>query len=286
MGVRNIVGVELMPIFSQWMQKLQDLVVVYRPQIQAFAKRFAEGLPARIGKLIEAAQELWEDLKPILEFFKGVVEYLGPTKTAFVILATAFTFTVVPAIYSLATAIGALSFAFVTSPIGLATLAVAALGIAIYGLESKYANLKKAMQGPVSISTVKESKTKALGNLQNLYVKSLTEKGKIEDSPELREAEKKVKSFGIDLPENDVAQRVKMVNDLYNENASIPSGAKLIPPSASQVRTTNNNTSQTSKVALSVDFSNIPRGAKIEKKTSGAPVELNLDLGYASMVTD
>ena len=218
-GIRNVVGIQLMPIFTTWMKKLSDLIVVYRPQIQAFAKKFAEGMPERIGKLIDAGKKLWERLQPILDVLKGVVHILGPANTALLLLAGTVLVTVVPSIYGLVTAVGALGAVLLTTPIGWIALAIAGLGAAVFATYMHYRNLKSLVQGPVKISTVEEAKKESVKDLRDKYFRSLRSSGTVEATPEIAEAEEKVKSYGVGLPE-DTESKVKFINDLYNQDES------------------------------------------------------------------
>jgi hypothetical protein len=298
-GLRNVIGIELMPIFTQWMKKISDLIIVYKPQITAFAKKFAEGLPERVGKLIDSMKDLWEGLKPILKFFGDIFKLLGPTKSAMLLLGGAIAITLVPAVYSLVTAVGALGAVLLTTPIGWITLGIAALGAGVLALYLHYQDLKNAIQGPVKITTVEEAKKSSLKDLRDQYFRSLRATGTIAPTPEVTAAEEKVKSYGIELPD-DMEQRVRMINDLYNQASravgtegkrpktpgrlapvpgaapGTPAGNYLFPDEAA------NMPDQKSKIDLNISFDNMPRGAKVTREFSGSPVNYNLDLGYAT----
>ncbi len=86
---------------------------------------------------------------------------------------------------------------------------------------------------------------------------------------ETEAAEARVKGVGIELSEDSDEARLRQVNDLYTK------GSKAV----------NIPAFQKSKVDLHVSFENMPKGTRVSKETSGTPVVMGLDLGYASAGT-
>ncbi|MDT8428486.1 MAG: hypothetical protein RQ757_06940 [Pseudomonadales bacterium] len=81
-GVRAIIGAELMPIFGQWLTQLTTLVTERGPQIQAWAREFAAGLPGRIEALKGQFADLVDRLRPVIDFGQRLVEKFGGATVA------------------------------------------------------------------------------------------------------------------------------------------------------------------------------------------------------------
>jgi hypothetical protein len=171
-GVVNKIGVELMPMF----QSLMDWVSAHMPEIEAVIKTSVDVVSVAIdilgvviGTVIDAVKDLtkyfeenWAVIEPILIGLGAGAAVFGLYSLAInaAAIATGIWTTVTTIATAAATAFGAV-MAFVTSPIGIVVLAIAAVvavGVLLYknwDTVTKYAKIawggiKNAIRGPVN----------------------------------------------------------------------------------------------------------------------------------------
>ncbi|TGG92534.1 hypothetical protein E4656_13780 [Natronospirillum operosum] len=76
-GVRNIVGSALLPVFTELMGQLTELVIEHQPAIQAWAEGFAADLPGHIEMLKGEVLSLVDTLTPLVMKGMELVEQFG-----------------------------------------------------------------------------------------------------------------------------------------------------------------------------------------------------------------
>jgi hypothetical protein len=130
-GVRNVIGLALMPAFAELAVRLRDFLVGHRAEIAAWAKRFAQDLPAAIDKLVKWMGELYEATLPVVKAFAWLVDKLGPVPVLLAGIAGVITVTVLPAMLSLVASLYTLSAALVGTPAGWVVLALSLVAIAL-----------------------------------------------------------------------------------------------------------------------------------------------------------
>jgi hypothetical protein len=272
-GLRNVIGTELMPIFTQWMGKLQELIIQYKPQIQEFARSFAEGLPERISGLVVSVKNLWNGFQPIISVFKSIVDFIGPVNTAMLAVGGIIAVTVIPAVASLISAIGMLSIAFAVTPFGWVIVALSGIVIATM-LVIKYFKQIKEFFGGIGKSISKSASRGFGSSFGNSTQPS-------ETSPDT----------GSETPANPMSKYIADMNASAKGNMA---GFNITAPE-NAISTTNTNqsaspwtkapapSSTASKSEVVVRFENAPKGMTVKETRSDVPVKL--DLGYASAGT-
>lgn len=86
-GIRNIIGVELLPVITDTFGKFSDYLRENQGEIRAFFKDLAASLPAAMTSIKQGAQTLIEALSPLISFLKGVHESIGLVNVALIALA-------------------------------------------------------------------------------------------------------------------------------------------------------------------------------------------------------
>ena len=134
-GVRNTIGAAVIPAFTGLIAKLTEIVVKYRPQIEAFAAEFAAKLPARIDQLIGFLGDLNDGIQPVISSIGWLVDTFGGANVALGALGTMIAAILLPPLISLTSAVYGLGAALLTTPVGWfigAIAAIAGLAYIIY----------------------------------------------------------------------------------------------------------------------------------------------------------
>jgi hypothetical protein len=143
-GLRNTVGAALIPAFGEWIAKLSELLVTYRPQIEDWAKRFAEGLPGRLQEARDWFDRMIERLSPMITLGRQLAKSLGWVTLGVGGLSLVVFLAFLPAIIASTKAIFGLGAALLTTPVGWILLGIAAIVAAIVHWEEVLAWLGKA----------------------------------------------------------------------------------------------------------------------------------------------
>lgn len=211
-GLRNAIGNKFLPIFTDLVKKLTVFLVQHRPEIEAFFKRMAEELPAKLQFLRQAFLDVWGVIRPFVQVFGQIVKAFGVGPILIGALALIISVNLVTAIGTLTGALMTLNAAFLLSPIGWITLAIAALGVAVFATYVHYKNLRDITSKPITVATQSE----ALTNLSSLYSEEGQKKNPTFTSPAILKAEEEVKNQGIELPQ-DLKEKI---NYVFNETAT------------------------------------------------------------------
>lgn len=131
-GVRNTVGAALLPALSKMIDRFKELFIQYRPQIEAFAKSFAEDLPGNLEKVKDFFGDIYQRAKPVISAFGKLTDTFG---TANVVMAALGLYIGGGLLVSLASLVGAittLGTALLTTPVGWFLAAIVAIGAAAF----------------------------------------------------------------------------------------------------------------------------------------------------------
>lgn len=131
-GMRNTVVAALIPVLSKLMDQFKDLFIQYRPQIEAFAKSFAEDLPGNLEKVKGFFGDIYQRVKPVISAFGKLTDTFG---TANVVMAALGLYIGGGLLVSLASLVGAittLGTALLTTPVGWFLAAIVAIGAAAF----------------------------------------------------------------------------------------------------------------------------------------------------------
>lgn len=131
-GVGNIIGSALTPQLNKLGTKLIETIIKYRPEIEAFAKSFADNLPDNIEKVKNFLVDLKEELEPIAEKIKMLSERFGGAKVALAAVAAIIFGPLIGALATLSVALVKVGIALLTTPVGWFLVAIAAIAGAAY----------------------------------------------------------------------------------------------------------------------------------------------------------
>lgn len=156
-GIRNVVGTAVIPTLTKLADKITELVVQHRPQIEAFASAFVEKLPGWLEQAARLTGDLADGLAPVGQAIGWLADTFGGANVVLAGLATTVAAIVVPALVSLGTAIYSLGAALLGTPVGwfiIAVSAIAGLAYVIYKnwdrigafFSEKWASVKAAFQ--------------------------------------------------------------------------------------------------------------------------------------------
>lgn len=131
-GVGNTIGSALVPQLNKLGTQLIETIVKYRPQIEAFAKSFADNLPANIEKVKNFLVDLKDELEPIAEKIKMLSERFGGAKVVLAAVAAIIFGPLIGALATLSVALVKVGIALLTTPVGWFLVAIAAIAGAAY----------------------------------------------------------------------------------------------------------------------------------------------------------
>lgn len=140
-GIRNVVGAAVTPALTKLTDKLTDLVIKYRPQIEAFANTFAANLPGYLEQAATMAGELADGLRPVGNAIAWLVDNFGGANVILGTIGTMIAAVVVPALVSLGSAIYALGAALLATPIGWFITGIAAIAGLAYVIYKNWDNI-------------------------------------------------------------------------------------------------------------------------------------------------
>ena len=131
-GVRNTIGAAVVPALTELIGKFIEIVVKYRPQIEAFATNFAAELPGRIEKLIGFFGDLYDGIQPVIDAMGWLSDTFGGANVALATVGTVLAATLLPGLISVTTAVYGLGAALLTTPVGWVLGAIAAVAAGAY----------------------------------------------------------------------------------------------------------------------------------------------------------
>lgn len=137
--LRDVVGAELMPVFSSMFGDLLVVIKENKTEIVAWAQEFATKLPGYIKQFTAAVSGLVSVLLVVGSVFSSIVDFLGPSGVKFLTLGVIIA-KLAPAVWAVTSAVWGLGAALLATPLGWI-----ALGIA--GIVAAVMNWDKVMEG-------------------------------------------------------------------------------------------------------------------------------------------
>lgn len=260
-GLRNTVGAELAPVFTELFSELKGFLVENMPAIKDFAREFAKELPGHIKALANFFKDLWAAIRPVVSVVQAITSVFGTANTIFAVVVGFIAGKFIFAIYSLIMAFKALGLTIALTPVGWFLLAVMGIAAAAYLIIKHWDPIKKFFSdlwdgALISFMRFSDDVKAGVAKMKGWLPKFM------------RSEEAKGSAFGVptDLSQS-TAQGFQMGPAL---------GAAKVVDAA----TKNENIRQ--EAAVRVSFDNLPTGTRV--KTEKAELPLDLNMGY-SMVT-
>lgn len=282
-GVGNTIGTALAPTLSQLGTALTDSIVKYRPEIEKFAKSFADNLPDYIEKARQAVVDFRDGLEPVSKALGWVSDNLGLGNAALGLFAVTIAAIVIPPVVALTGALFTLGAAMLATPIGwfiIAGAALAAIAYTIYKnwdsfasfFTERFEKVRKAFKSGIIDGIVEMWKQ---FNPAGLIIDSINSVIKFITGIDIAALVKgKVSGlFKSTEPQPDPVRPIGVLTREANpdpEYSAVPEGGRI----ASGL--------QAAKAAITVDFKNLPQGTQVDSQTSsGANIKTNQ--GYSMM---
>ncbi|XFB06431.1 hypothetical protein AAGT13_21025 [Azotobacter salinestris] len=131
-GVKNTIAAAVLPELAKLGQQFSKILVQYRPQIEAFAKDFADKLPQRLDQLVGLFRDLYAGIQPVIQAAGWLVDTFGGANVILGVLGAMIGGWLLTSIYALGTAIYGLGTAILATPIGWIVAGLAAVAAAGY----------------------------------------------------------------------------------------------------------------------------------------------------------
>jgi hypothetical protein len=122
------------PALNNALKEISNWLTSHKDQITNWAKDFGEKLPARLKKLKEGFDALWDKLKPVRDFLGWVASDSDRLTNAFIVLGVVMAGPLLAAMVSLTTALGGLSIAILSCPLTWFAAAIGLTAAAFYGM--------------------------------------------------------------------------------------------------------------------------------------------------------
>ncbi|GAB3459420.1 phage tail tape measure protein [Azotobacter salinestris] len=131
-GVKNTIAAAVLPELAKLGQQFSKILVQYRPQLEAFAKDFADKLPQRLDQLVGLFRDLYAGIQPVIQAAGWLVDTFGGANVILGVLGAMIGGWLLTSIYALGTAIYGLGTAILATPIGWIVAGLAAVAAAGY----------------------------------------------------------------------------------------------------------------------------------------------------------
>ena len=280
-GLRDVIAGEALPFMQRFIDRLQVLVVQYRPQIKAFAAEFMAKLPSRLTAARAALSAFWERLKPLRDALKGLIDRYGETDVALGLLgAGVLTFIGGPAVALVVSLLAVTGHVFKLAG-SLKRPLVLAFGLAKKGALSLWTVFKNAtpLGRALTLVGLLAAAAKAMGvtwgDVKDAVVSAFSG---------MWDAARAFFSW-IATPFKWLAKQVSSIAGAVDRSGSglaVPGGAAR-PTFAGRAQNTlaaAGPTDGQQRAKVVVEFANVPRGVEV-RPDPGATADLDLDLGYA-----
>jgi hypothetical protein len=274
LSLRNTVGTKLIPVFTEMSAKLTKYLVAHRPQIEAFARAFAEKLPGALVAIRDGLVDVWGRLKPFAEYLAGIVDTIGPANAILGGLAAVIGVQLVTAIGSFIAAITSLNALLVATPAGWLIMAGAgflgAVGASGFALHKYFkdldqrARMNSTLGFNPTVTETGQADTAKMGRLLELYRKqaAFPDTFTQEDESEQVSLESALHALGLS---GDFGSRFVALNDMYNQR--VGAGSVSTPGAGQPVK-------QESKVV--VEFKNAPENLNIGDIKGPVPIDVRM----------
>ena len=108
LGVRNVVGGELLPVFTDIIKEITEFAVGNQDKIRAFSKNFAVKIPNALRKTRDVLGELSQMAKPVIDIVTRITDRFGVANTIGAVLAVTIGGKLLLAVVALTQAFGVL----------------------------------------------------------------------------------------------------------------------------------------------------------------------------------
>lgn len=268
MGLRNIFGEALLPVVTDLIGKLTELVVANRERVRAWAQEFARELPGRLRQLRDWIVKVIDKMRPLASWIMGITANVGAMKTVLIAIIALMSGQLLVSLVAAAGAFKALGVAMLTTPVGWVMAAIAAIAGAAYliyrnwdGISEWFGNLWGGVKDTFSEfwDWLGGWADRLSGMIDNILDTVL-------------EPMRSLRSLWDKIP---ASIRAKL--GFGDETGSAAVGAAAATRAVVQQRT------ERRESTVRVQFDNVPRGTRIEQRADpGAEIDMNL--GYAMMV--
>lgn len=246
-GVRNTIAAQVLPAVTRLVERLTAFLVNHRPQIEAFARAWADRLPGILQDLRTRFVELYRELQPIIGVAQRIVASLGPVRAILLGLAVVITGKLLLALAALVPAIVAVGTALLTTPIGWFIAGIAAIAGGAALIVKHWEPIKDFFKG--LWSDVRGYFAEALGWIQAQVQRVVA------------------------LVPSGLRARLGLGGGGAGEDAPVARGASGPPVDPPML-------ASRSEAKVVVEFANAPRGARVRTERDTG-VDLDLDMGYA-----
>ncbi len=267
-GVRNTIGVALIPALTKLAEKLTAFLTAHREEIKSWAERFAKGLPERLDKLGRQFSEIVEDLRPLVRAIGRLIERFGAVKVAIAALSAVLVISLVPAVFSTIAALATLSTALVSTPAGWVVLAFAACALA--GAAFAYVVIKIGQHWEELWIAIRLYLAVGKALLVN-WVNDLADSIVSPFRTAFAWLEDKFRGLESMLPD--------WLRDSLGLSVKVASSGALGPPAAGAIAASSGG-KPGGQSSLKVEFVNAPKGTRVSEASSGGP-DIDLSLGYS-----
>lgn len=257
----NVMG-KLYPALIKIAEAVAVAVVKYQPQIEAFAKQFAENLPRYIKNTRDAFAGLWRAIKPVVDLIGLLFDKFGAGNTVMAAFAVLIGAKLIASLVSLGFALTSLgvSLSVAFGVPGLIVAGVAAIVLAGWWLYKNWDKVSMAIGD--SIDWMVDKFSRAWKFIKDAGAAAFEFLSKIYRNSPLGLLFRGMSWLGGKFAESSAA------NSPVN---AAPIGGRLLQPGAGVMR---------SQVDVSVDLSNLPAGTRTRASASDG-VRLDLSRGFA-----
>ncbi len=290
-GIGNTIGTAVTPTLTILGEILTETLVKYRPEIEKFAKSFADDLPENLEKIADFFGDIWDSAQPLIDGIKELSEQFGGANLVVGALALFIGGPLLASLLTVTAAIVNIGVALLATPVGwflIAVAAIAGLAFIVYKnwdkivafFQEKWAGVKAAFNDGIINGMWKLWKEYNPVTLMfeafNGLIKYLTgwDLGAILGS-KMTDA---VAAMKRALP--DWAAKMLGVNGV--DASQTTTGATPIGQKAAEIAKASMQgpDSRTQEVLVKVDLNNLPAGSKVKTEGSqGAKFDTNL--GYS-----
>lgn len=308
-GVRNTIGVALMPTINALVNTFRDWIIANRELIAQRVEQFATKLAAALPDIIDGAKKFFSELKDGFDVIAKAVDMVGGLGNALLIIGAIQLAPLIGSLIAVGQAIFSLGMILLTTPVGWFLLAIAAIAGAVYliyknwdGITAWFCDLWKGIKETVSdafawflenmswhplalivnnwepIKTFFADLWSGITAGFDAAVKYITDK-----IAAVKGVFSSIGNFGSSLFGGGSPQFAAGVQQAQAAPFSMGPAFGFAPMAAASGGQAQATQTVTQNASVSVDFKNVPRGTEVTPGSNNrAP--LDLTMGY-SMVT-
>lgn len=138
LGLRNLLAAAVVPELRSLIDQAVAWVVRVRPQVQAFARDFAAGLPERIQQVVAWFQRMAQEAQPVLKVGSWLVDTFGAVNVTMAAVGITIGGPLISALTALIPLVWKLGAALLSTPVGWVLAAIAGLVAGIWWLYDEW----------------------------------------------------------------------------------------------------------------------------------------------------